>query len=1236
MLQPTPQLQQERHLKVVELLQAANSQQNVTERVKLLLQSQEVLLKADTLPETVASCVEFYFNLQANSHVPLRRFAAHFLERLQLCKPSLALRSTGTIAALLADSDASVQALALKAAAVHHGRVLFTLSREQDGLTGQRCVEQLRQLQDKARSLLESGSFVLQAATAWAEAVILAQSPSPLLLRARVPPELRGVGCLQDLTGAAVQGRQTAAGSLGPVGNLDVGALQQQAESLFETLRQLLQQAVSGYGDDGRARLPILLSSICSVARQRPAQMPAALETCKTLLWGIPQEALGVAPFAQHELHGLVKEQIQELLASSLTAEWHAELSALLRSRPLREKGSLEDLTTKAKYKQICAVADREGDGPLAPRAKKKARKAEPPKHVWTSHTNPSDEIGSALVCDDIKAFDGDAMLSGEAEATCRHFEDYFGLPSQREPAGHVAGPALLASRISSQAELARIALTSLGSLGMQRSIHRDRAHERIVSFAEVARATRAGANGHVADESPGAAGHDQLLGILTGTSPAPATRSSLSEDLGGKTRDPRAALQPFEGNSIDLGKAEEEESTAPACPLLPIESFEKVKLPQEPKAKDGLQQKLFEEVLESQRRMQSSLLVSGFSAAQVAAYEQMSRQVALHLVASPRAATNPELQRGMCQAYVVRVFDNLKHALQAAGNKPGATASVLEQLVDLFYAKFATDVARWQEAAPGTSKGSLREILEGGGSARRAATSGFTYAELFEMCLAEFEKRDVPRRELRSFLGELPAVPLSAFRALEAQCQLSGARKMALLTILALIEGKPACRWRGLHLLFKLAFSAGEDSSVRFDTIRLIINKIYSVEQRTPMRWQLHHLSDEEALPLLGDTNGTSWELSDPDFLPLQLLRGRCVEDVATLLLRSVASDGAQFKHGLGVPVRLDQLRADLFRGAICAPKDRVWLYLALCIKRPVLLHGLVETFTQCDAEMKEHLVNSIEEAIKYIPATEQELLVLVQKALPETEPLVLKMLTILMSSRINSAESLSTGFGEAVTRLYQVTQNPRLLVPVFDLLDRRNLLDFLPAVLQLEPDQVTDAFRLLVRAKSPPLTVTELLTELHHMNSPGENIVPIKFSMQALNVVFGMREHFDTKVYGIVIQSLVEEPGPLPTLFMRTVIQVVKELPRLSDFIVMEILPRLVRQEVWGDENMWRGFMIVLQYTFASQPTGASRVLAMLPISQLEDVLVQHPDWRQQLREFVAKQPPGSVLPHVRQLLE
>ncbi|CAE7945579.1 Sympk, partial [Symbiodinium necroappetens] len=827
---------------------------------------------------------------------------------------------------------------------------------------------------------------------------------------------------------------------------------------------------------------------------------------------------------------------------------------------------------------------------------------------VWTW------QCGDGTTAEDV-IFDADALLSGEAESTCRRLEDYFGLPSQREPAGHVPGPAVLATKISSQAELARIALTSLSSLSVQRSLHRERAHENAVAFSDPV-------PGHGSNGASEPDAFQEQLSLLIDGKVASPIEPDKPEEPG--ARDPRAAL-PVDRSGVDGSDASH---------LVPME-IGTVQLPKDGRAKDALQLKLYEEVLASWSRMDTSLLKCCLLPSQLAAYEQVSRQVALHLAAGPRTALQPDLQRSMCQAYVLRTFDSLKASLQSA-NKVGASAA-MDQLVELFYAKFSADVARFQESAVGTSA-PLREILEAGGSSRRLAGTSFTYAELFDMCLAEFEKRDVPRRELRNFLGELPAVPVSAFRALEAQCQLASARKMALLTILALIEGKPACRWRGLQLLLKLAFSSGEDS-VRFDTIRLIINKIY-VAPRAAMRWQLPHLADEEALLLMTDGEGTadgsSWDLSDPDFLPLQRLRGRCIEDVATIMLRSAAArEGKEgdFRHKLGIPFRLEQTRADLFKGAICAPKDRVWLYLALCIKRPILMHGLVETFIQCDAAMKDHLINSIEEAVRYIPVGEQELLVLVQKATPQTEALVLKMLNIMMTSR--GKEPLLPGFGEAVVRLYKETQNPRLLVPVFDMLDRNTLLDFLPSVLQLEADLVTDAFRLVIGARSPPLSVTELLTELHHINSPGENSVPIQSSMQALNIVFGMRDQFDPKVYGIVIQSLVEEPGPLPQLFMRTVIQVVKELPRLSDFVVVEILPRLVRQEVWGDERMWRGFMIVLQHTFASQSTGAARVLSMLPLSQLEDVLVQHPDWKAQLREFVARQPPGMELEAVKEFM-
>ena len=46
----------------------------------------------------------------------------------------------------------------------------------------------------------------------------------------------------------------------------------------------------------------------------------------------------------------------------------------------LPRKGSLEDLATQSKYKQICNAADHEGDGLMA-RPKKRARKGDP-KHA--------------------------------------------------------------------------------------------------------------------------------------------------------------------------------------------------------------------------------------------------------------------------------------------------------------------------------------------------------------------------------------------------------------------------------------------------------------------------------------------------------------------------------------------------------------------------------------------------------------------------------------------------------------------------------------------------------------------------------------------------------------------------------------------------------------------------------------------------------------------------------------
>lgn len=1146
------------------------------------------------------------------------------VDRLLAVKPDLALLTVPSVLGHLTGTDEAAQESAMEAAGVLHGRALFALALESDNAALERYAGQMHQIHIAARGFLMTGCpgrpKLFAAAARWAKSVVLTQTLSPLLLRARIPPELRGASCLQDLPHRAVASTST---------QTDPTTLRQTADTVFKDVVALLERPPQGTWQE--PQLKSLLSCLGTIGRQRPPFLPEVLDCWRRS----SRRAAEITAGGEEVFRSILRKELRTLLASNLIGTARADISAFLRSEGV--KGSLEDLSTEAKYNQILAAAgvpDKEVTS--APRPKKRARR-EPPKKVWVGGEGD--------------LFDDDALLSGEAEAACRRYEDIFGLPSQREPAGHVAGPALLASRVSSSQELARITLTALSTLSLKRSQLRDKAYERAVTFSDL------GAGPAPVDGNSAQA--EDILAMLLrplpeGAQAAPAGAAPVN----GVPAPPPAATDGKDPRSLKAaaGAAAEEDALATLASEEPLLSTDAstLKLSSDGGPKDSLALRLFEELLEAYPRLESSLQKACWTEEQVEGFAQVSRQVALHLVAGFHVSVGPALQKAMCLSYMRQAFEELRIAFGGGKGPParGATGGpqatvALNKLVELFFSKFTADVARWQEAgghamrqpAIAANKTPLREILEGKSQRQRNQPAAFTYGELFDLFVAEFEKRQLPRREMRTFLNQIPIVPVSAFKMLEEHCQTEASRTVGLLTVLSLIETKPACRWRGLQLLFKLAYSAGgteEQNRNRHDAIRFIINKVYSGKDSVPMRWQLPHYTDAEVVQL-GSAVSASWFLpEDDEFMPMMLLRCRCIEDFSTMMLRSMVPSNCLFDHALLVPNRLGSLQAEILKDkGLCVPKDRIWLYLALCIKRPLMLHGLVETFTKCDVLMKEHLVKSVEEAIKHIPIAEPELLVLVQRASEETEPLVLKVLNILMQTSRAKNESLSPAYGPAVTRLYAATRNPLLLVPVFDLLDRKSLLDFLPAVLQLEKDQVKDAFQQLIASKAPPLSVTELLTELHHMNSPGDNIVDLKFSMQALNIIFEMRESFDSKVYGIVIQSLVEEHGPLPTLFMRTVIQVAKELPRLADFIVMEILPRLVRQEVWSNSNMWRGFMLVLETTFTSQPGAAARVLAMLPMSQLEDVLVKHPEWRVQLREYVARQPANVIAPHVRQLL-
>jgi len=90
-------------------------------------------------------------------------------------------------------------------------------------------------------------------------------------------------------------------------------------------------------------------------------------------------------------------------------------------------------------------------------------------------------------------------------------------------------------------------------------------------------------------------------------------------------------------------------------------------------------------------------------------------------------------------------------------------------------------------------------------------------------------------------------------------------------------------------------------------------------------------------------------------------------------------------------------------------------------------------------------------------------------------------------------------------------------------------------------------------------PLSPTELLIALHNIDGAK---CDMKTIMKATSLCFMERSVYTQEVLAVVMQQLMDQ-NPLPTLFMRTVLQSLTLYPRLSGF-VMNILQRLIVKQV------------------------------------------------------------------------
>ena len=95
--------------------------------------------------------------------------------------------------------------------------------------------------------------------------------------------------------------------------------------------------------------------------------------------------------------------------------------------------------------------------------------------------------------------------------------------------------------------------------------------------------------------------------------------------------------------------------------------------------------------------------------------------------------------------------------------------------------------------------------------------------------------------------------------------------------------------------------------------------------------------------------------------------------------------------------------------------------------------------------------------------------------------------------------------------------------------------------------------------------------------------------------------------------MQQLIDVT-PLPTLFMRTVIQSVTMYNKLASFVLI-IMQRLVEQQIWKNPKVWEGFVICLQRI----PLQSPQILLKLPEAQLGEVLNSAPDLKKYLLKHV-----------------
>lgn len=248
------------------------------------------------------------------------------------------------------------------------------------------------------------------------------------------------------------------------------------------------------------------------------------------------------------------------------------------------------------------------------------------------------------------------------------------------------------------------------------------------------------------------------------------------------------------------------------------------------------------------------------------------------------------------------------------------------------------------------------------------------------------------------------------------------------------------------------------------------------------------------------------------------------------------------------------------------------------------------------------------------------EELLKLVEDFPRGSETFVLRIIHILTEKTMPSCKLVDN-----VRELYSKRlPDVRFLIPILTGLTKKEIISALPQLIKLSPAVVKEVFNRLLGINvdttihKSPVSPVELLNTLHQIDS---SVCDIKTVINAINLCFAEKLVYTQETLATCMQQLIDVT-PIPTLYMRTVIQSVTMYPKLTGFVLI-MMQRLIGKAIWKNPKVWEGFIKCCQRI---KPV-AHQLLLQLPVPQLNEVLEAAPDLKEYLVKHVNELTPQQV---------